>query len=56
MAGILRVFRSDRAFGIAASQGVGIAASIQDEDCATLSAAVEHGLASAENLEQVGGQ
>lgn len=49
--GILRLFGSDRAFGFAASYGVGIAADIEDEDCAARIAAFEDGLASAKNLE-----
>lgn len=54
--GILRLFGSDRAFGFAASYGVGIAADIQDEECAARIAAFEDGLASADNLEQGSGQ
>ncbi|MEQ9259962.1 MAG: hypothetical protein RIG84_12790 [Roseovarius sp.] len=54
--GILRLFGSDRAFGFAASYGVGIAADIQDEDCAARIAAFEDGLASAQALETEAGQ
>lgn len=54
--GILRLFGSDRAFGFAASYGVGIAADVEDSDCAARIAAFEDGLASADNLIEGAGQ